>query len=207
MDILIQFLNFLLPYENYAYLLMFAFLLACGFGFPMPEDVILIVGGILSATGACNPWLTFVVCMAGVLIGDGVVFYLGRILGPRVKDTFLFRRIMSPQVDKKVNSVFEKHGIKIVFFARFMPGLRMPIFLSTGIYNLAPWKFFLLDGIAALISVPVWIYLGYAFGSNLELLQQKTEQYQYVVFGTLITAILCLVLFKLFYKSRSTRAA
>lgn len=53
----------------------------------------------------------------------------------------------------------------VLFVARFLPGLRSPIFLTAGMTRRIPfWRFLLLDGLAALISVPVWVYLGY-FGA------------------------------------------
>ena len=50
----------------------------------------------------------------------------------------------------------------VVFAARFMPGLRAPIFATCGITKKVSYiKFLSVDGFAALISVPVWVYLGF----------------------------------------------
>ena len=83
----------------------------------------------------------------------------------------------------------QRFGDKVIFMARFMPGLRTPIFMTCGIYQVSFWKFLTLDGIAALISVPVWVYVGVIFGENLELLEQKIRQFQvgiYALLGGLI---------------------
>ena len=40
MKLIIELLAHLTPYGHYAYFIMFAILLACGFGLPMPEDVV-----------------------------------------------------------------------------------------------------------------------------------------------------------------------
>ena len=69
--------------------------------------------------------------------------------------------------------------------ARFMPGLRTPIFMTCGIYQVGFWKFLTLDGLAALISVPVWVYVGVIFGENLELLEQKISQFQVGIYSFL----------------------
>jgi membrane protein DedA with SNARE-associated domain len=69
--------------------------------------------------------------------------------------------------------------------ARFMPGLRTPIFMTCGIYQVSFWKFLTLDGLAALISVPVWVYVGVIFGENLELLEQKIRQFQVGIYSLL----------------------
>ena len=88
---------------------------------------------------------------------------------------------------------FSKYGDKVIFFARFAPGLRMPLFLTAGMYQVSPWKFLALDGFAAIISVPVWIWVGYIFGANLETLEAKIQQFQlgiYSIVGGLLVIIL-----------------
>ena len=45
--------------------------------------------------------------------------------------------------------------------------MRSPIFLTAGLTRKVPfWRFLLMDGLAALISVPVWVYLGFFGASN-----------------------------------------
>src|SRR5690242_19409687 len=135
MRLLIDFLEFLTPYGVYSYYVMFGILIACGFGLPMPEDIILITAGILSATHATELWLVNIVCLIGVMLGDGVVFFLGRKFGPTIKSKGIFRRVINERNDRRVMNVFSKFGDKVIFMARFMPGLRMPLFLTAGIYQ------------------------------------------------------------------------
>ena len=193
MRLIITLLAFLTPYGTHAYIIMFAILLACGFGLPLPEDVVLISGGMLAARGVTDWTVVTLVCMAGVIIGDGIVFGLGRHFGERVKSLPLIKKILHSEREIKVRTLFAKHGDKVIFFARFMPGLRMPIFLSAGIYRVKPWKFVLIDGVAALFSVPAWIWVGHAFGENLEVLEKKIAQLQmgtYTILGLVLLSIL-----------------
>ena len=193
MNIVIELMNQLVPYGTYGYIFMFALLLICGFGFPMPEDVVLVTGGLLASRGITDFSITVAITMAGVLIGDGIVFSIGQKMGPKLKETKFFKRIMSSQREKQVMKWFSKYGDRVIFFARFAPGLRMPLFLTAGIYQVSKWKFFCLDGFAAIISVPVWIWVGYFFGSNLEVLGEKMHQMQvglYSALGVLLAVIL-----------------
>lgn len=177
------------PYGTHSYLIMLGLLLACGFGLPMPEDIILITGGILSALRVCDPWITFGFCMVGVLLGDGTIFFLGRHFGPAIKKFPIIGRFLNERRDAKVKHVFHRFGDKVIFMGRFMPGLRMPIFLSAGIYHVPIWKFFVYDGFAALISVPVWIYLGYFFGEHLEDLERIVKRVQFGLYGTVAALV------------------
>jgi membrane protein DedA with SNARE-associated domain len=199
MQLLIDLLNFLTPYGPHSYYVMFAILIACGFGFPMPEDIVLITGGMLASRDITDFWIVNAVCMAGVLGGDSAVFLIGRRFGPGLKQKKFFRRIVSEKIDKRVDRVIQKYGDKVIFMARFMPGLRTPIFMTCGIYQVRYWKFFTLDGLAALISVPLWVYVGLIFGENLEMLERKIKQFQvgiYSLLGALVVVFIVYALVK-----------
>ena len=200
MQLLIDLLSFLTPYGPHSYYVMFAILIACGFGFPMPEDIVLITGGMLASRNITDTSTVIMVCMAGVLCGDSAVFLFGRKFGPALKTKKLFRRIISPKVDNRVDTIIQKYGDKVIFMARFMPGLRTPIFMTCGIYQVSFWKFLTLDGIAALISVPVWVYVGVIFGENLELLEQKIRQFQVGIYGLLGGLIVLTILYAIVKK-------
>jgi membrane protein DedA with SNARE-associated domain len=193
MDLIITLLSSLTPYGHYAYLIMFLILIACGFGLPLPEDIVLVTGGILAGREVTTFGMTFLVTMAGVMIGDSTIFLIGSRAGDRLKKTRFFARLLPPERDAKIQNWYAKYGDKVIFFARFAPGLRMPLFLSAGIYKVPFWKFFLLDGFAALISVPVWIYLGELFGDNLELLDQKIKKLQFGIYGALALVLVAVV--------------
>ena len=185
MTLVIELMNQLSPYGTYGYIFMFLILLACGFGFPLPEDVVLVAGGLLASRAVTDFSTTVLITMAGVIIGDGIVFSIGRKMGPKIKETNFFNRIMPKKREQQVLQWFNKYGDKVIFFARFAPGLRMPLFLTAGIYQVPSWKFISLDGFAAIISVPVWIWVGYFFGSNLETLEQKMHQMQIGIYSLL----------------------
>jgi membrane protein DedA with SNARE-associated domain len=198
MQALIELLAFLTPYGTHSYIVMFGILIACGFGFPMPEDVVLITGGILASHSVTNFWVVVLVCMAGVLMGDGIVFGLGRYFGPSIKKKGIFKKIFTEKVDQRAEAIIRKYGDKVVFMARFMPGLRTPIFLTCGIYQVKPWKFLLLDGTAAIVSVPLWIYVGYVFGQNLEELEAKIRHIQVGLYSGLAILIVAFIAYSMF---------
>ena len=171
MKFLIDLLHFIEPFGSYSYVVIIAVLLACGFGLPMPEDITLVTSGILAARGIIDVKYTIALCMFGVLLGDFIIFYLGSHFGVKLRTTKFFKFVLPTSRDNTVKAIFDKYGDKVIFMARFMPGLRTPLFFAAGSYHVPSWKFFLLDGSAALISVPTWIYIGYLFGANLEVLE------------------------------------
>jgi membrane protein DedA with SNARE-associated domain len=67
-----------------------------------------------------------------------------------------------------VRAYFRKFGSKVIFVARFLPGLRFSIFLSAGTLRLRPSVFLIYDSLAALISVPALVYLAWIFGEHID---------------------------------------
>ena len=51
---------------------------------------------------------------------------------------------------------------------RFTPGLRFSIFFSAGMLHLRPSVFFAYDALAAMVSVPVLVYLAWRFGGQID---------------------------------------
>ncbi|MCP9759983.1 DedA family protein [Aquitalea sp. S1-19] len=185
-------------FASYGYLAVFLVLLLCGFGLPIPEDVTLVAGGIISGLGYTDVHTMFAVGMAGVLIGDGIMFTIGRVFGDRVLQFRPIARILTRERFEAVQEKFSKYGNWVLFVARFLPGLRSPIFLTAGMTRRIPyWRFLLLDGFAALISVPVWVYLGHFGASNIDQLMVWVHRGQYGILAVL--AVLGLVLGGLWY--------
>lgn len=151
------------------YLAVFLVLLACGFGIPIPEDITLVAGGVIAGIGKANVHLMCGVGLVGVLAGDATMFLIGRHFGERARQIRGIRWLLSPRRYARVEALYRRHGNRLMFIARFLPGLRTPIYLTAGMTRRVPfWRFLLLDGFAALISVPVWVYLGYYGAENHE---------------------------------------
>jgi len=182
-----QVFEFLMPiFTEYGYVAVFVMLLICGFGVPVPEDVTLVTGGVIAGLGYANPHTMFAVGMAGVMVGDGLMFTLGRVYGERIIALPGFRSVLTPERFDKARAAFEKYGRWVMFVARFLPGLRTPVFFTagmTGRVSFGTW--FVMDGFAALISVPIWVYLGYFGARNWDWMFGVLRQFQHGIFALL----------------------
>lgn len=174
-------------FVQYGYAAVFLVLLACGFGVPIPEDITLVTGGVISGLGYTNVHIMVVVGMLGVLVGDGLMFTAGRIWGHKILRFKPIARVMTPKRYAQVQEKFDKYGNWVLFVARFLPGLRTPIYITAGISRKVSYmRFLMMDGLAALISVPVWIYLGDYGANNIDWLMAKVHSFQsglFVVIG------------------------
>ena len=86
-----------------------------------------------------------------------------------------------------------------------MPGLRSPIFLTSGILGVHPLIFLALDGFAALISVPVWVWLGFYLGENIDTALDKAAEFQGYVIVLVIVVIGGYVAYKKFSRPKKSQ--
>lgn len=174
-------------FSSYGYWAVFLVLLACGFGVPIPEDITLVSGGVISGLGYTNVHIMLVVSMLGVLVGDSTMYWLGRIYGEKILQFPLIRNVATPERFAQVQERFETQGWKLLFVARFLPGLRAVVYLVSGITRKVSFaRFVLVDFVAAIISVPIWVYLGDFGARNLDWLEAQIRKGQMVIWVLLI---------------------
>lgn len=172
---------------QFGYIAVFLVLMLCGFGIPIPEDITLVAGGVISGLHYTNVHIMVAVGLAGVLVGDGLMFLLGRHFGEQILRFKLVARLMPPKRYAQVQQKFDKYGNRVLFVARFLPGLRSPIFLTAGMSGkISFWQWLVMDGFAALISVPLWVYLGHFGAENKNWLLKQIHHFQYGLYAILI---------------------
>lgn len=181
-----------------SYAIVFGILVACGLGVPLPEDVSLILGGFLTFEGKADLLTMMAVGMAGILVGDSIIFFAGRRIGARVgaQPTGLWARVVTPEKRARVAGLFQKHGEKIVMIARFLPGVRAVTYFTAGSVHMRYARFILFDGLAALVSAPVFVYLGHYFGGELHTLLVNVRTGQTRVLIGVAVAVVAYLLFR-----------
>lgn len=178
------------------YAALLGILLLCGFGLPIPEDITLITGGYLAYLGAIDIELFLPLAFFGVMVGDSTMFLLGNKFGYALLKKKFIHKILNTKNIEKAELAFEKYGDRIFFAARFLPGLRAPIYFTGGAVHAKFYKFFIFDFIAALISVPLWIFAAYYGGAYIQNVIHIGKNVQYSIVGF----ILFLALFTFIWK-------
>jgi membrane protein DedA with SNARE-associated domain len=169
------------------YAVVMGLLLACGLGFPMPEDLILMWGGIAAQELGHSVVPMIVNGLVGIIVGDSMIYWMGRRYGISIAEKTFLRRVFTPERLTRVDEMFKRHGQKVIVAARFIPGVRSVAFFSAGAMGVPFWKFLLFDGLAALVSAPFWVYLAYVLR---EKIFQVTKEWQPVILG--VGAVLAL---------------
>ena len=181
-----------------AYGVIFGVLVACGLGVPLPEDISLVTGGFLAYLEVANLYIMMAVGFAGILVGDTLIFSAGRRIGTQVGrgGHGFFARIVTPEKRRKVEELFGRHGEKIVMIARFLPGVRAVTYFTAGSARMKYRRFIFFDGMAALVSAPVFVYLGYHFGDELEALVRAVRRGESAVIIILVAVVASLFIYR-----------
>lgn len=183
------------------YLFLFLSLIAGAFGLPIPEDIPLIASGVLIHESQAMLLPTFLICYIGILLGDAIIYSIGRFFGPSLYKKKWFQRKISRHGLKKVRSKLEKRSLLTIFIARHLFWIRTATFLLCGIVRIKPIKFLIADAIAAIISVPIMISLGFFFFANLEEILSNIKHAENTIFALLLFVLLICLIYKLFKKS------
>jgi membrane protein DedA with SNARE-associated domain len=158
--------NLLLTHGSY--ILIFMVLVLTGSGLPIPEEVPIITAGILSAPPdqTLNPGLAFMCCLLGAFVGDCVMYAVGYYFGrPVLKEHPWFARFVTPEREIQIEQQFRRHGFKVFFFARFLVGLRTPVYLTAGILRVSFRRFLMIDLFCATAVVGTFFWLTYLCGT------------------------------------------
>src|SRR5260221_79163 len=131
--------------QNYVYLGVFMGLLLCGIGLPIPEEVVLVIGGYLVYAGDAHFWHMALACFVGVLIGDILIYTIGHFIGNNLVKHPYVSKLIGEKTQAKVWAYFQKYGNKTIFFSRFFFGIRAPLYFTAGSIRMKFWDFLKMD--------------------------------------------------------------
>jgi membrane protein DedA with SNARE-associated domain len=164
-------------FERGSYLGIILFLTLTGIGLPVPEEVPIVAAGVASRAQALKWYYALPACLVGALLGDSIMYFIGRTFGARVlREHPWWSGFLTPERERTIEQLIQKHGIKAFFVARFLVGLRSPFYLTAGILRV-PYRWFLLaDFICASIVISGFFGLAYLFGDRISGLIESAER-------------------------------
>jgi len=80
----------------------------------------------------------------------------------------LVRPHILPRIER-LKRFMDRHGHMAIFYARFLAGVRAPVYIVAGSAGVAPRRFVVYDALGAVISVPIAVSIGYFFGDQIDL--------------------------------------
>lgn len=171
------------------YLVIMLVLIVTGTGLPIPEEVPIIAAGVLCHDGRMEVGLALVVCIVGALLGDCIMYAIGYHFGRSVlREHRWFARFLTPQREARIEKMIQEHGIKMFLMARFMVGLRSPVYLTSGILRVPFRRFIFIDAICASIVIGFFFGLSYVFAPHIQLAWQWIRGAEYTLTGVVLVA-------------------
>ncbi|MDP9241218.1 MAG: DedA family protein [Actinomycetota bacterium] len=153
-------------------------------GVVLPGETALLVGGYLAANGKLSLPVMVVVAVGCAIAGDSVGYEVGRLLGPRLRTSWLGRKVGDRRWGR-AEEFLQRHGGKAVFFGRSIALLRALVPTLAGAARM-PYTTFLPWNAA---GGTVWgggcVLLGYAFARSLS----TVERYLQLSGGVVITIV------------------
>ena len=189
--------------EQGSYLGIILFLTLTGLGLPIPEEVPIVAAGVASRAGALHWWYALPACLIGALLGDSLMYAIGRFFGARfLREHRFLSGFLTEEREKKIELLIQQHGIKAFFVARFLVGLRSPFYLTAGILRIKYRWFLFADFVCATVVISGFFGLAYAFGDRITGLIQSAERgFTLVVLAASLIA-LAIAVFLWFRKRR-----
>ena len=132
----------------------------------VPEEIVITSLGMLVAQGRISPPLAFAAVLLGLLPANAVAVFLGSLGRSRIGRAGRLGRLLgSPEVISALAAV-RRHGPRLVLVTRFIPFVRGPVYLATGLSGLPVRRFFALDALAACVQVPLLLWVGSRLGRD-----------------------------------------
>ena len=159
--------SILQAYGIWTYLILFL-IIFCETGLVvtpfLPGDSLLFAVGALAAGGAVRiGWLIVLLTVAAVA-GDGVNYWLGYYLGPRLFKNGRSRFLRKEHLDR-THRFYEKYGGKTIVIARFVPIVRTFAPFVAGLGRMDYWRFSSYNVVGGTVWIVGFTTAGYLFGN------------------------------------------
>ena len=134
-------------------------------GLFLPGETVMVLGGVLAATGHANLTIMIVVAVAGAIVGDAVGYVMGRAVGPALRTGRLGRAIGSSRWDRAEDIVIRR-GPVAVFLGRWVGILRALVPAVAGVVRMPFRRFLLWNAVGGVSWATAVVLVGYFGGAS-----------------------------------------
>jgi membrane protein DedA with SNARE-associated domain len=157
---------------------------------PIPSEIIMPLAGFTASNGSLNVIGVILAGTVGSMVGAVVFYYLGKIVGTErlvmLADKYGKWLTVSGKDVRKADYWFDRHGNKVVFFCRLVPGIRSLVSIPAGVSEMKLLPFLLYTLVGTLIWNIALTYAGFALGENYEVVDQYMGDSGKIVLGILV---------------------
>ncbi len=172
------------------------------------EDLTCIGTGLLIARGSL-PWAPGVLaCLAGIAVGDLLLYAGGRLIGRPVTRIAPFRWLIRSEELERACRWFTERSAALILGGRFVPGTRLPTYVAAGVVRMPLLRFTFWILVAAALWTPLLVggtaLFGTAAADRIGAFQDRTLPWLIVTaLGALLALRLLVPLFSADGRRRS----
>ncbi|MEJ1155584.1 DedA family protein [Microbacterium marmarense] len=163
-------------------------------GLIVPGDTIVIVAGTAVASWAEGLVLGLAVVI-GALVGESIGFWLGRLLGPRIRRSWLGQRIGDENWARSERYVDRRGGLAI-FISRFLPVLHSLVPLTVGMTQYSYRRFLAWTLPACIVWASLYIPVAALAAGTYRELADRLHFAGYIFVGIIVILVLAVFAMK-----------
>lgn len=167
-------------------------------GMPIPDEVIVMTGGAVTANGLLHSFPAFLLTYLGVISGLSLGYVLGRLFGTSVLDRLRRRKKMNKWIDFS-ETLVHKYGSFALCISYFFPILRHVMPYVIGLNQIKFKRYALLSFSTGLVWTAIFFTVGRFVGSHVQEVGELVYHYGLMLLWILF--VLAAVLFIIRYAS------
>ena len=160
---------------HWGYLIIFvaAFLESSAFmGLLMPGESVVVLSGFLASQGYLEIGDVLWVVSLGAVLGDSVGYSLGKAIGRGYFKRHKRLLFLKEKHFQRVDTYFQQHGGKTIFFGRFVGFLRAMAPFAAGMSRMPYGRFLIYNAAGGILWSVCFILLGFFFGQSWQLIEK-----------------------------------
>lgn len=142
---------------------------------PVPADVIALTGGFLAGRGTVSPLGAFLAVWACNVATAMLVYWVGRHYGASFFSGRIGQLLLQPHQMERLSALYAKHGAKVIFFSRYLPGFRAVVPIFAGTSGMGVVRTAVPIALASGLWYGLVVYLGATAGQNWDEIRAGVE--------------------------------
>ena len=155
-----------------------------------------ILSAMLASFGVFNVWIVLILSVVGDVIGDALLYWVGKIWGMRFVDRLGKYVGISRRLVLKMKKYFENHGGKTIFAVKSTIGLGWATFVAAGIAKMNFWKFVEYSVLGGIVWSGFLVAMGYFYGYMWQQIKQYIEWAGLLAIGLAIVTFTVVTFYK-----------
>jgi membrane protein DedA with SNARE-associated domain len=161
-----------------------------GIGLPLPGETAIVTAAAFAARGSLSAVGVAIAATIGSVLGGSAGYWIGRIGGRRLLVRHGHWIRLDAERLARTEKYFVRHGVKTVFFARFVALLRIFGSLMAGVAHMPFLTFSAVNLAGGFVWAATFSVIGLVFGKNVSRLDDYIQQISIGVTVIVIGAII-----------------